>query len=276
MDGRRSVKRVRADSAGNFLFPNGNGPPINSSDSSSQLPSVDIATLHALLDKLPASWKHGALLQAAFDHPDVLQTVIKGVETVNERRSKRVISFDHLYQSVWDRLQARGHHKTAVLRAASDARNSIDDTIEIIAEQCRRPSSRETRRNGFEALVKIGKAILTSERNTLGVEVRRLLGDDDTLEDGILGILKQMDPSEKTDLRRPSGDLWRRFVRLRSYTARYWGGDTLNRAFNYLETGNEEEEEEGEEEEEEDEDEEDEDEEDEEGEGEEGEEEEEE
>ena len=68
---------------------------------------------------------------------------------------------------------------TAGLYPTSEARNSIDETMEIIAEQCLRPSS-QPRRNGFEALVKIGKAVLISERNTLGSEVRRLFRDGDT------------------------------------------------------------------------------------------------
>jgi len=171
---------------------------------------------------------------------------------VNERKSKQIIHFDHHYQSIQKRLLASGYSRTAILRAASDARNSIGETIEIIAKQCRRPSSRQTRRNGFEALVKIGKAIVTSDRrNTLGYEVRREFGDDDTLEDGILEIFKQMDLGEKADIRRPSTDLWRTMEELKRYASRFWG-DKLYDMFNYLEGRVDDEEDEEEEEEEDD------------------------
>jgi hypothetical protein len=70
--------------------------------------------------------------------------------------------------------------------------------MEIIAEQCLRPSS-QPRRNGFEALV---KTVLISERNTLGSEVLRLFRHGDTCP--LYGEERFQDASSKKP--------WRTFI----------------------------------------------------------------
>ena len=220
MDARTSVKRVRADSTGTaLLLPNGNA---NSAAGSSQPPSVDADTLQLTLDKLSSSWKNGALLQAALKYPDVRQMVFTEMELTNNREKNRTVDFDYCSKSVWKSLNIT-YAKMSGSRqydAAFDVKSSIDSIIETIAEQCQRPSSSQTRRNGFKVLRKIAKSILLSG-DTLGHEVRKQFGDDSSLEDAMLAILKQMDAGEIADIRRggvsgsESDELWDKLLELK-------------------------------------------------------------
>lgn len=220
MDARTSVKRVRADSTGTaLLLPNGNA---NSATGSSQQPFVDADTLQLTLDKLSSSWKNGALLQAALKYPDVRQMVFTEMELTTKRENNRTVDFDYCSKSVWKSLNIT-YAKMSGSRqydAAFDVKSSIDSIIETIAEQCQRPSSSQTRRNGFEVLRKIAKSILLSG-DTLGHEVRKQFGQDSRLEDAMLAILKQMDAGEIADIRRggvsesESDELWDKLLELK-------------------------------------------------------------
>ncbi|OXV11034.1 hypothetical protein Egran_01207 [Elaphomyces granulatus] len=239
MDARTSAKRVRADSGGTaLLLPSGNANPAAGSSQVSAT-SVDADTLQAMLDKLPSSWKNGALLQAALKYPDVRQMVFTEMQITEGRENRRIIDFDYHSRSVWKSLNVT-YSKLSGSRqfeAAFDVQSSIDSTIETITKQCQRPSSAQTRRNGFEVLRKIGKSILLSG-DTLGHEVQKQFGSDHTLEDGMLAILQQMDLDEIVEIRYGnvggSNELWEKLLELKDLASQH-GFDKFNDVIDYLE-----------------------------------------
>ncbi|KAL1966188.1 hypothetical protein VTN77DRAFT_4740 [Rasamsonia byssochlamydoides] len=154
---------------------------------------------------------HKILAQAAAAHPDVLQKINAVVSAKRERERNRVINFDHYSKSAWKALNVtyRSMSASAQLEAACEVTAEINGTVTQIVSH-----------------------------GALGHEVHKEYQWKSALEEGMLAVIKAMEPQERLRIRQddknPEG-LWPKMLEFEELAKDYCCFPKLGEVIDLLE-----------------------------------------
>ncbi|KAK3647031.1 hypothetical protein LTR56_008197 [Elasticomyces elasticus] len=158
--------------------------------------ALSLETVRALLATAAAESIYVApQLQAAYD------VVLAAQERARAMERAKVVDLSHYSGEAWYALNIkyRSSKGSVEYDCAGDAFGDILGYIAQILKQAHPDTSYGTKKSALETLRKIGKSIVFAS-STLGSEVRKQMGYDDSLSEAMKQILESMTIDERVKL----------------------------------------------------------------------------
>ncbi|KAL8862775.1 MAG: hypothetical protein Q9178_000717 [Gyalolechia marmorata] len=179
-------KRQRANTAG------------DTTNTSTTIPTTPTPDYQSIINTFDATTTKTLLLAAAQHHPSIAHAVITQHEQNLAAERTRVIDFDHHSKSIWRALtnadKMSGSH---AWEASFDVTDSIQSAVETIVDSTPAHASLGTKKSALYTLRKICKIIVVNGSDTCGREVCKTVGEEETLEKGMLDVVGRMSEEEK-------------------------------------------------------------------------------
>ena len=181
-----SVKRQRANTAGDFTDAAAPTKPALNHD------------LETAIDALDATIIRSLLLGAAQANEHLASLIREQHDALLLKQSAIVINFDWLSKESWKELNVKYDRLRGSKQydRAGDVSDAIRENIEHIQHNVVAASSWGTKKSALGTLRKIGKSICLSS-GVIPREVRNQLYCDDTLVNAMLYVAQCMKPSER-------------------------------------------------------------------------------